>query len=274
MIEPIAIYYERCEKGWQVPRSATANRILLLVVSGTMEYTIEETVHRLTKGDMLYVPEGSTRSAVNCGEEAFTMYVAHFRYEGDGEKLPLLQDHKPRTASVSGFDYARRRFSLLTQHWLRKSPCCGALCHSAALELLAILQEEADMSALPDKAYDLVVQLQDYILRNYRRVIPIAELASHVNRTPNYVSHIFRKTTGQTISAYMQQIRVSAACDLLTGSHMSIGEISDLLGFCEQSYFNKVFKKTTGFTPSVYVKEKPKLWLTTSYAASASGSPS
>src|SRR5690606_22329985 len=95
---------------------------------------------------------------------------------------------------------------------------------------------------------------------HYRRTIPIQELADLVQRTPNHISRLFKEATGQTITAYMQQIRISAACDLLANSQMNVGEVAEYLGFCEQSYFNKVFKKHTGTLPSAYMKEKIKRW--------------
>ncbi|WP_168120278.1 AraC family transcriptional regulator [Paenibacillus sp. HB172176] len=267
MIKPIAIYFEHCETDpqsqqvWRVPEALTTNHILLLMTRGSLEYTIMNRTCFLSKGDMLFVPQGVIRHAVNPSREPHEMYVAHFQNEGLEDETPLLSEGTFHMARLTNFDYIRHRFSLLTQHWIRKSTHTRAFCHSILLELLATLAEEADRMSIPGKAYGIVVQLQEYILQHYRGTLTMDELSRYVGKTPNYVSAIFKQATGQTVMEYAHQVRISVACDLLAGSQMSIGEISDFLGYCEQSYFNKVFKKVTGLSPSIYVKEKVKIWL-------------
>lgn len=260
MIEPVSIYFEHCEPNWHVPKGKTNNHILLLVISGTMLYTIEDHSLSLQKGDMLFVPQSVWRSASNSPKEAHDMYVVHFRYHGDGDRLPMLSEPKLYLIRPFNFDYMKQRFSLLTQHWLRKSDYSGTICHAILLEMLAVINEESDSQSMPGKSNSIVMQIQAYILDHYRRSISMAELSEYVDRTPNYISTIFKQVTGDSITEYIQQIRISAACDLLINSQMNVGEISNFLGFCEQSYFNKVFKKITGTLPSIYMKEKVKIW--------------
>ncbi len=260
MIEPLAVYFEHCESGWHVPEAVANNHILILVTSGGMTYTVNSEATRMKKGDMMYVPQGVIRSAYNGADQPHEMYVVHFRYIGEGEGLPLLQDTIPRFIKLHQFEYIKQRFSLLTQHWLRKHLYTGTFCHSILLEMLAIVNEETDSSMNLDKSYSIVSQLQNHITTHYRSAIPMEELAELVGRTPNYISRIFKESTNQTITEYVQQIRITAACDLLANSQMNVGEVSEFLGFCEQSYFNKVFKKLTGTLPSTYMKEKMKVW--------------
>ncbi len=263
MIEPVAIYFEHCEPGWHVPPAPADHYILLLLTSGEIVYNVGGAKLSLEKGEMLFIPEGTHRSAVNDSGHPHDMYAAHFRYKGNGEGLPLLSEPQCIKAKLVNADYMRHRFSLLTQHWLRKSPYTQTLCHGMMLEMLVILNEDVGNRSIPAKSYGIVMQLQQYILEHYRETISVQDLAAHVELTPNYISGLFRQATGVTLTEYIQQIRISAACDLLTGSQMNVSEISDYLGFCEPSYFNKVFKKITGILPSVYVKEKPRIWVKT-----------
>lgn len=260
MLEPLSVYFEHCEPGWHVPESETRNHILLLVTSGSLIYHIGRNKVQLQKGEMLFIPQGVMRSADSLGAKGHEMYAVHFLYEGDGDGIPVLQKPEMRHVKLFQFDYMKQRFSLLTQHWLRKHAYAATILHSILLEMLAIFNEEADTVATPNRAYSIVSQLQNYIAMNYRRPIPMSELAELVQRTPNYISRLFKETTGQTITEYIRQIRITAACDLLANSSMTVGEVSDFLGFCEQSYFNKVFKKITGTLPSAYMKEKMKVW--------------
>ncbi|NQX59673.1 helix-turn-helix domain-containing protein [Paenibacillus qinlingensis] len=260
MIQPVAVYFENCEPNWHVPKGMTNNHIVILMTNGNIRYTIEDQIFSMQKGDLLFVPQGVWRSAMNPTKEPHDMYVAHFHYQGDGDGLPLLITPNRCITRPFNFDYMKQRFSLLTQHWLRKSVYSHTICHSILLEILAVMNEEIESQSTQGKSYSIVMLLQAYILDHYHRTITLTELAEYADRTPNYVSTIFKQVTGLSVIDYIQQIRIAAACDLLTNSQMNVGEISDFLGFCEQSYFNKVFKKCTGTLPSTYMKEKVQVW--------------
>ena len=63
---------------------------------------------------------------------------------------------------------------------------------------------------------------------------------------------MFRKETGQTISAYVSHIRIEKSKALLRQPGVPIAEIAGLCGFEDQSYFTKVFKNVTGETPQQF----------------------
>lgn len=260
MIEPIAVYFEHCRPGWQVPAAKTANHIFILVTSGSVSYQIDGNPYQVFRGSVLFVPQGVIRQAHSGAPDGHDMYAVHFRHSPGEENLPILTGSRVHMCKPFHFEYLRQRCSFLTQNWLRKSAFRETLCHCRLLEVLAHVSEEAESGHTPAKVYSLVMQLQEYIVKHYREPISIADLAKYVNRSPNYVSSIFKKATGETIGSYVQGIKVAAARDLLTNSSMSIGEISDYLGYCEPSYFNRVFKRITGVSPSAFVKEGVKVW--------------
>lgn len=255
MLKPIAVYYEHCDSDWSVPKSVIGNHILLIVTEGVMHYQINDTEYLIQKGEALYVPKGVIRSAKHLHGQKHEMYAAHFHCEGEGVPLPLFSSNISCKARITSESYFKHRFSLLTQQWLRKNTYYEVTCHCILLELLTLLNIEITHNEDPS-VNNLVLQIKEYITNHYREKITLADLAAVVERTPNYISTAFHNATGQTISEYTKQIKLSAARDLLTKSTMSIGEISDYLGFCEQSYFNKVFKKATGVSPSAYIREK------------------
>ena len=51
-------------------------------------------------------------------------------------------------------------------------------------------------------------------------------------------------------------VRVERALHLLDSGELSVGEISDICGFGDPSYFGKAFRKRTGLTPSQYRNRK------------------
>ncbi|MEH7313803.1 helix-turn-helix domain-containing protein, partial [Priestia megaterium] len=69
---------------------------------------------------------------------------------------------------------------------------------------------------------------------------------------PNYLSKIFKKEVGKSVSQYIQEQRIEEAKKLLQLSNYTISEISTLLNFHDQSYFTTTFKKILGVTPKQY----------------------
>lgn len=92
----------------------------------------------------------------------------------------------------------------------------------------------------------------DYIYDNLHRKITLEELSEKVNLSPSYLSKLFHKEVGLTISAYVTKKRIEAAENMLKFSDYSCLEISDYLCFSSESHFICIFKKHTGYTPKNY----------------------
>lgn len=94
----------------------------------------------------------------------------------------------------------------------------------------------------------------DYIYDNLHTRITIEGLASYVNLNPSYLSRLFKKEMGQSVSDYIQDTKINTAQNMLIYSEYSIAQISSILAFPSQSYFTKIFHAKTSFTPTQYRK--------------------
>ncbi|MBQ5320003.1 MAG: helix-turn-helix transcriptional regulator [Oscillospiraceae bacterium] len=92
----------------------------------------------------------------------------------------------------------------------------------------------------------------DYIYDNLHRRITLENLADKVSLSPAYLSKLFHKETGMTVSGYITKKRIEAAENMLKFSEYSCLDISEYLCFSSESHFIQVFKKHTGYTPKVY----------------------
>ena len=97
-----------------------------------------------------------------------------------------------------------------------------------------------------------VVMCLDYIYEHLNHPIRVEELAGEVGLSPSYLSTIFKKEMGVSISEYIMGRRIKAACNMLQFSGYSYAEIADELAFSSQSHFTKVFREHTGYTPKAY----------------------
>lgn len=92
----------------------------------------------------------------------------------------------------------------------------------------------------------------NYMYQHLYEEITLDQLAELIGVSPKYLSTLFKKEVGTTISEYIQQARVDESKRLLSYSETPISEIWSLLNFSDQSHFTKVFKKHVGVTPKQY----------------------
>lgn len=94
-----------------------------------------------------------------------------------------------------------------------------------------------------------------FIDKNLHAKITLDELSNISGLSKDYLSQLFKKTTGVTITGYIADKRLSSAKQLLDRD-VSISDTAYALGFCSESYFISCFKKKYNITPKEYTKSK------------------
>ncbi len=97
-----------------------------------------------------------------------------------------------------------------------------------------------------------------YIDKNLHDKITLDDLADISGLSKDYLSQLFKKTTGVTVTDYIKKRRLLSAKQLLDRG-TTIGDTAYGLGFCSESYFISCFKKEFKITPKEYIKNKGKL---------------
>lgn len=76
--------------------------------------------------------------------------------------------------------------------------------------------------------------------------------AQLLNVNASYLSTLFKKETGVTLTDYVNKKRVENAVFLLNSTNMQIQGIAQFCGIQDVNYFTKIFKKYIGKTPKEY----------------------
>jgi AraC-like DNA-binding protein len=95
-------------------------------------------------------------------------------------------------------------------------------------------------------------QCVDYIYAHINERITVADLSSLVHLSQSYLSRIFKKETGLSVSDYIRSKKIDMAKELLRYSGKSIVEIAEHLAFSSESHFIQIFRSYTNFTPKQY----------------------
>lgn len=114
------------------------------------------------------------------------------------------------------------------------------------------IKKALDYIRFTSKTKSVVDILTDYIDKNYEKDITRNELADIVYLNTDYISRLFKKEKGISISSYLMQKRLEVAKDLLGRSDMPINGVSLEVGYSNFSYFTKMFRDAEGMTPLEY----------------------
>lgn len=108
---------------------------------------------------------------------------------------------------------------------------------------------------LASKNDNPVKQAIRFMEESYMVGCGLAEVAAHVHLNPSYFSNLFKKETGESVTGYIQNLRVQKAKLLLKSTDMKIFEISEATGFNDSNYFTHMFNKIAGVSPKEYRKQ-------------------
>ena len=97
-----------------------------------------------------------------------------------------------------------------------------------------------------------VTECIDYILEHLDRRIKMEDLCSHAGLSGAYLSRLFRKETGMTVSGFILSKKLETAKNMLDYSSHPITWIAETLAFPSQSYFCRVFRHYVGMSPGQY----------------------
>ena len=124
--------------------------------------------------------------------------------------------------------------------------------------ILFLLQcpESAEEHAGDKEGYRIQKAIE-YIHKNFKKDISEYDVAKHVDLSVNYFSTLFKKKTDSTFSAYIRELRLNYARDLIESKHsVKVSEIASMAGFYSNSYFIRAFKHRFGITPKeMIIKE-------------------
>lgn len=99
---------------------------------------------------------------------------------------------------------------------------------------------------------DTVLAVKRYIQEHLAEDISVREIADHLYITPNYLSRLFKKCTGEGCNEYIIRKRIEKAKSLLETTSLRTGKIALMVGYRDMNYFSLAFKKQTGKSPTKY----------------------
>ncbi len=251
MFEVKGVYHDVAPT-WNIGKSRGLDT-LVYVTDGQVNYQADGKDVILGAGELFFIPSRVLRSWANCTGVPHKKYTVVFS--------PAQAADDPVAPGTYGMNetfrltprstaYFEQRLAYMFVQWLGKRVHYGPITSHILAELLMLTaQERAAHHASPSKER-VVRKMQDHILYHFRDAITLEELAEIGGVSPNYVTILFREVTGTTPIQYVHQVRINTALHLFDNTQMTVREVAEYLGYCDQSHFNRVFKKWMGAAPT------------------------
>lgn len=101
-------------------------------------------------------------------------------------------------------------------------------------------------------AKEHLYRMVEFVSSNYSEDLSLELLAKLFYSDTTTISKEFKSITGLNFIDYLNQKRIEAARELLTGTRMSVSSIATQVGYNSATYFERVFKKQYGVPPKAY----------------------
>lgn len=97
-----------------------------------------------------------------------------------------------------------------------------------------------------------VFDAMQYINNNLTQELPLREIAKHAFVHPNYLSSLFKKETGSSVTDFISRRRIEESTYFVAYTDYEIADIAAFYHFCNQSYFCTLFKRRLSVSPNEY----------------------
>ena len=101
-----------------------------------------------------------------------------------------------------------------------------------------------------------LARVVEYMSAHAQDPLTLEDLAAEAGVSKFHFTRLFRAALGTTPHAYLVELRLEAARNLLTGTDLSIAQAASRCGFGNVSHFGSAFAKRFGLAPTAFRKEE------------------
>src|SRR5690606_35612888 len=102
------------------------------------------------------------------------------------------------------------------------------------------------------RSFSYSEQAMNWVEEHYAEDFQLDDIAQSLHLSKYYLSRLFQRETGGSLSEYIIARRIKQACRLLYTTTLSVEQIAVQVGYPNTSYFIRIFKKVMGTTPLQY----------------------
>ena len=246
----------------------------LVLTEGKVLFTIEDRKYVMNPGDIVFINSNYLHMAKNICGGVCSFYAIDFSYHVLNEDIhsifskkfirPILNDKYVFPEFMPVSEDEDKCWQKDIRNYLHEIGECPEhelepfelMIRSRILAIWDILDKNCVRSQkdndIESRYSDRLEPVISYIKENYAYEITLGELAAILPMSEGQFSRVFKQTMKLSPIQYLMRYRILQSCKLLQDTEKKIGEIANLSGFNNISYFNRVFLNTIGCTPKEY----------------------
>lgn len=234
-----------------------------LQMAGETGFAFPEERLTLRTGEMCLLPSGLPhREDKRDGTERFRRLVIGFHSTSElwthivvldaqrrWQPISVATCHGPAVHRIAGY------FSDILAV---EAPSCSLSVRGLLTATLAMVVEELGSRREPERDENVkVARCRQIVMTNLAdSTLSVKTLALAIGCAPDYLSNLFSRQTGQRLTRYIDERRLSMARDLLLTSSRTIKEIAWACGYDDAGYFIRRFRLSNGIPPAAYRKAR------------------
>ena len=239
-------------------RKGLQSYLFFTVVSGSGNLFYNEKVYLLDAGDCVFIDCHKPYSHTTDPDNLWTLRWCHFY----GPTLSLIYEKYVERGGKPVFRPALGEpfYSVLDKLFelAKSSDHIRDMRINEELNRLCTLVMEESWHAeesRPASKKTNVLEVKEYLDQHYAEKITLDELAEQFFINKYYLTRVFKEQVGQSINAYLLNVRITKAKQLLRFTEKTVEEIGLECGLGPLYYFSRVFKDVEGVSPSVYRRQ-------------------
>ncbi|MBR2432559.1 MAG: helix-turn-helix transcriptional regulator [Clostridia bacterium] len=234
--------------GWGHSSVTKPHHLLVLAKEGNFTVRTESGMYEMKPDELLIIPKGVAYSLKS--RETFEHIAINF--DADIKKRGEAPEDSRRFL-IPPF--------ILTDETVR-SDICDAINESSddvigecarGVSLLRALLGIARMSR-EGKRTSLSSRITEYMMENIGEPIDLDAVCRQFSYSKQYVIRVFKRETGKTPIAALNELKLKKSCAELIKEEHSIAEVAESCGFFDYNYFSRLFRRLYGMTPTEYRK--------------------
>ncbi len=216
---------------------------LTFVLSGRLVYIVNGEKIVLKKNDAIFIPPNTMNSRVPL-EEGVSYVSFNFFSEED---IPIRELFLENIISSD----IRKIISAFPHRHIMP----GSYSREKAMNILNFILLELVSCRELSTSNERVLECVRYIDEHVSEKLSLSCLAKKMNLSREHLSYIFKRETGKTLTDYVNSQKMQAARALIESGEMSLGDVSEQLGFENYNYFSRLFRKYFDISP-VEIRKK------------------
>ena len=227
-----------------------------IVLRGEYGNQLHKDQHRLTEGEMLFIPARAANLPVSDKPVMLLSLVFSPAWLGlsfyDNRTASLLRP--VRRIELPHLQRGEGEAILTALTHLSRSPQMQDVIQPLMLSLLHLCRSVVNIrpEVQRPRSEFLYQSMCNWVQDNYAQPLTRDSVAQFFNITPNHLSKLFTQHGTMSFLEYVRWVRMAKARMILQKYHLSIAEVAQRCGYQDSDYFCRLFHREFGLTPGEY----------------------